>query len=39
MSDFEKCLNRLKLALMSLLVKCSCELEQLMSRYDFLEAR
>ena len=36
MSDSEQCSNRLKLNLISLLVNFSCELGQIMARYDFL---
>ena len=36
MSDFEQCSNRLELDLISLLVNFACELEQIMTRYDFL---
>ena len=39
MSDSEQCLNRLELYLISLLVNFSCELGQIMARYDFLWAR
>ena len=39
MSDSEQCSNRLALDLASLLVNFSCELEQIMTRYDFLWAR
>ena len=39
MSDSEQCSNRLELDLISLLVKVSCELGQIMTRYDFLWAR
>ena len=37
-SDFEQCSNRLQLDLSSLLVNLLDELEQIMARYDFLEA-
>ena len=36
MSDSEQCLNRLELYLISPLVNFSCELGQIMTRYDFL---
>ena len=36
MSDSEKCSNRLELYLISLLVNFSCELGQIMTRYDLL---
>ena len=39
MSDSEQCSNRLELDLISLLVNFSCELGQIMTRYDFLWAR
>ena len=39
MSDSEQCSNRLELHLISLLVNFSCELGQIMTRYDFLWAR
>ena len=39
MSDSEQCSNRLEFDLISLLVNFSCELEQIMTRYDFLWAR
>ena len=39
MSDSEQCSNRLQLDLISLLVNFSCELGQIMTRYDFLWAR
>ena len=39
MSDSEQCSNRLELYLISLLVNFSCELGQIMTRYDFLWAR
>ena len=39
MSDSEQCSNRLDLDLISLLVKFSCELGQIMTRYDFLWVR
>ena len=39
MSDSEQCSNRLQLDLMLILVNFSCELEQIMARYDFLQAR
>ena len=39
MSDSEQCSNRLELYLISLLVTYSCELGQIMTRYDFLWAR
>ena len=39
MSDSEQCSNRLELDLISLLVNFSCELGQIMTRYDFLLAR
>ena len=39
MSDSEQCSNRLDLYLISLLVNFSCELGQIMTRYDFLWAR
>ena len=38
MSDFEQCLNQLQLDLILFLVSFSCELGQIMIRYDFLEA-
>ena len=38
MSDSEQYSNQLQLALMSLLVNVSCELGQIMTGYDFLEA-
>ena len=38
MSDSKQCSNRLELDLISLLVKVSCELGQIMTRYDFLWA-
>ena len=39
-SDSEQCSNRLELDLISHLVKFSCELGQIMTRYDsILEAR
>ena len=38
MSDSEQCSNRLELDLISLLVNFSCELGQIMTRYDFLWA-
>ena len=37
-SDFEQCLNRLQLHLISILVNFSCKLGQIMTRYDFQEA-
>ena len=39
MSDSEQCSNRLELDIISLLVNFSCELGQIMTRYDFLWAR
>ena len=39
MSDSEQCLNRLELDLIKLLVNFSCELGQIMTRYDVLWAR
>ena len=39
MSDSEQCSNRLELYLISLLVNFSCEMGQIMNRYDFLEGR
>ena len=39
MSDYEQCLNRLELDLISLLVNFSCELGPIMTKYDFLWAR
>ena len=36
MSDSEQCSDRLELYLISLLVNFSCELGQIMTRYDFL---
>ena len=39
MSNSEECSNRLELDLISPLVNFSCELEQIMTRYDFLWAR
>ena len=39
MSDSEQCSNRLQLDLIKLLVNFSCELGQIMTRYDFLWAR
>ena len=39
MSDSEQCSNRLELDLISLLVNFSCELGQIMTRYNFLWAR
>ena len=39
MSDFEQCSNRLQLYLISILVNFSCELGQIMTRYDLLGAR
>ena len=40
MSDFEQCSNRFELYyLISLLVNFSCELGQIMARFDFLWAR
>ena len=39
MGDFEQCLNRLQLDLISLLVNFAHELGEIMTRYDFLEAR
>ena len=39
MSDSEQCSNRLEVDLISLLVNFSCELGQIMTRYDFLWAR
>ena len=38
-SDSEQCSNRLELHLISLLVKFSCELGQIITRYDILWAR
>ena len=38
MSDSEQCSNRLELDLISLFVNFSCELGQIMTRYDFLWA-
>ena len=38
-NDSEQCSNRLELDLISLLVNFSCELGQIMTRYDFLWAR
>ena len=37
MSDSEQCSNRLHLDLILILVNFSCELGQVMTRYDFLE--
>ena len=37
-SDSEQCSNRLELDLISLLANFSCELGQIMTRYDFLWA-
>ena len=39
MSDSEQCSNRFELDLISLLVNFSCELGQIMTRYDFLCAK
>ena len=39
MSDFEQCSNQLQLYLILILVNFSCELGQIMTRYDFLKAR
>ena len=39
MSDSEQCSNRLELYLISLLINFSCELGQIITRYDFLWAR
>ena len=39
MSDCEECSNRLQLDLISLLVNFSYEFVQIMTRYDFVEAR
>ena len=39
MSDSEQCSNRFQLDLILLLVNFSCELGQIMTRYDFLWAR
>ena len=39
MSDSEQCSNRLEFGLISLLVNLSCELGQIMIRYDFMWAR
>ena len=39
MSDSEQCSNRLELDLISLLINFSCELGQIMIRYDFLWVR
>ena len=39
MSDVEQCSNRLEFDLIKLLLKFSCELGQIMTRYDFLWAR
>ena len=39
MSDSEQCSNRLELDLISLLVNFSCELGQIMTRYDFIWPR
>ena len=39
MSDSEQCSNRLQLDLILILVNFSCELGQIMTIYDFLEAR
>ena len=39
MSDSEQCSNRLELDLISLLINFSCEVGQIMTRYDFLWAR
>ena len=39
MSDSEECSNRLELDIISILVNFSCELGQIMTRYDFLWAR
>ena len=39
MSDSEQCSNQLELDLISLLVNFSCELGQIMTRYDFLLPR
>ena len=38
MSDFEQCSNQLKLDLIALFVNFSCELGQIITRYDFLKA-
>ena len=38
-SDFEQCSNRLQLDLISLLVHCSCEFGQIVTRYNSLYAR
>ena len=37
-SDSEQCSNRVKLALISILVQLSCELGQIKTRYDFILA-
>ena len=37
--ESEQCSNRLQLDLISILINFSCELEHIMTRYDFLEAR
>ena len=39
MSDSEQCLNQLQLNMIFLLVKFSCELGFIITRYDFMEAR
>ena len=39
MSDFEQCLNRLQLDLISLLVNFSYEFGKMLTRYDFLDTR
>ena len=39
MNDFEQCLNQLQFDLISLLVNFSYEFRQIMTSYDFLEAR
>ena len=39
MSDFGQCSNWLQLNLISLLINCSYELKQIMTRYVFLGAR
>ena len=38
-SDFDQCLNPLQHDLITLLVNFSCEFEQIMTIYDFLEAK
>ena len=39
MSDSEQCSNRLQLYLILILINSSCELGQIMTRYNFLKAR